>query len=141
MPWHARLVQSTRRGPGKWAMRWCTCGVGSRSGTKLKHEATCAVLRHRRQNGAWSADVVEEGANWSLVLELGNLGAMSRRGIAGDDCVTEHYVYPPLTRETIVNFLVSMWSLVSSRRLLGLLVLHGLSVIGKPCCEFVNDVK
>lgn len=51
------------------AVCWCIKSVGTRYRTKLQHDATCVVLRHRWQNRALSADVVEEGADGSLVLE------------------------------------------------------------------------
>lgn len=42
------------------------------SGFKLHHDVKYVVLRHRRQNRGFSADLVDEEADGSLTFEIGN---------------------------------------------------------------------
>lgn len=60
------------------------------------------MLRRRRQNKALSDDVVEEGADGSIPLELGYLSVMIRGGIVGGDCVGELDADPSLTWTAVV---------------------------------------
>lgn len=91
-------------------------------------------------NGTLPAGVIEDGANASLALELGNLIAMASSGVLGCHCVGEMDVNHSLTKATVVDILLSFRSLVFPRRLLGLLSLYWFPVNRNLCCKFVNDV-
>lgn len=106
----------------------------------LQHDATCAVLRQRRQNGTLSADIAEEGAHRSLALELSILSATIEKGVVGSDCVMELDVDLLTTVSTVLDFLFPLPSLVFPPRLLGLLVLYEIPVSRNACCKNVNDV-
>lgn len=70
-------------------MRWCIKTVQICSDSKLRHDVTWVVLRHRQQNGALSEYVVEEGVDGSLALELSNLSAITGSEVVCGGCVGE----------------------------------------------------
>lgn len=73
----------------------------------------CVMLIHRWPNEALSTDVIYEGVDGSPPLELGNQGAMTSGGMISGDYV-EVDVDPSLTCGTVVNFLISLSSLLLS---------------------------
>lgn len=77
-----------------------------------------------------SGDVVKEGLGGSLGLRLSIFRAIPSSGVSSDNCVGERGVDLSLTRATVMNSLVSIWSLLFSQPLPGLLVLYGFSVDG-----------
>lgn len=115
-------------------MRFCTRGVRSCSDTKLQHDVTCAVLRQRRQNGALSAGVVDDRADGALGLRFGTWSALASDGVVGSSGVRELDVDLSLTCATVVNFFVSIQSLVFPLQLLGLPVIEKISVDRDQFC-------
>lgn len=83
-------------------------------GTNLQVEVECVVMRLSRQNGAFSADVVKEGADESPALDLGNLSVMAGYGVVCDACVGELDADPTSTGETFVDFSLSPVTPVST---------------------------
>lgn len=69
--------------PSRVVMDCCTKRVWSYSGTKLQHDVTGVMLRLRQQNWALSAEIVDERADGSPELELGNWGALTHNGVLG----------------------------------------------------------
>lgn len=63
----------------------------------MKHDVMCVVLRYNQQNGVWSADIVEEGEDVLLALELGDLSGKTSSGVICRDSVREVDVSPLLT--------------------------------------------
>lgn len=82
--------------------------------TKVQRDVTCVLLRHWRQNRALSDDVVEQGADTSLTLELGNLSAMTSSGIVVGDCVEELGVNLSLILAIFVEFFVFLVTRVTT---------------------------
>lgn len=62
------------------------------SASRLQRDVMCLLFRHRRQNAAFSADVVDGKADVSLAFELGNRSAMTGTGVIDDDRVGERDV-------------------------------------------------
>lgn len=89
-------------------MPCCTRRLQSFSGAKWQHDVSCVVVIHRQQNWTLSADVIDEEANKSLALLLGNWSAMTGNDVVGGRCVAEADVDPSLTRATVVGFLNSL---------------------------------
>lgn len=80
----------------------------SYSGKKLQNDLTCVGLRHMWPNEELPADVVDELADGSLLLELDSWRAITSRRSVGGDCVGERDVDPLLTWAIVVHFLVSL---------------------------------
>lgn len=82
--------------PGRLPVRRFMRSLRSSSGIELQRDFKFVVLIQRVQNGALSADVVDEEAYESIAFYLGNCSAMTERGLVGGDCVAEIDVDPSL---------------------------------------------
>lgn len=66
------------------------------------HGVRCVVLRHKRPNMAFSADVRDEAADGSVAFELTSWTVLTSKRFFDGDCVWRLNVDPPLTWTTVV---------------------------------------
>lgn len=108
-------------------------------GTKWQHDVTCVVLKHRRPNGALSANVVQEWLDGSLAPDFRCLNTTISSRIVEGNCVRELDVDSSITWETVVDILVPFQSLALPRRQLSVAVQHKLFIDHNPCGKFLSD--